>query len=254
MGLTDRMCIRAGHNKRAVGARHKHVGYIVKEEEETVKVKEELIKYLKNSGCCRFLLDATPVNLDKNADLKYGVATANANDAVLVSIHFNNCYKTTQDVGMGSEVLMYDVTNANRGIGLQILKNLESLGFKNRGLKERKDLYETRATVKQCFIIEVCFLESIVDMGIYRNKDLGAKMVARAIALGLQGKSMKENIVNFVVGDVVRVKKEAKRWVTGQDIPSWVCNSAYIVNKTDGAKVLLSRVNSWVHVQDIYKV
>lgn len=56
---------------------------------------------------------------------------------------------------------------------------MESLGFTNRGIKERKGLAETSGTVCPAMIIEVCFVQKS-DAALYRK--VGIKKVARAIA------------------------------------------------------------------------
>jgi N-acetylmuramoyl-L-alanine amidase len=60
-------------------------------------------------------------------------------------------------------------------------------GWKNRGTKERKELYFLRCTLAPAILIEVCFIDRKSDM-----KILNAKMndIANAIVKAITGKSV----------------------------------------------------------------
>lgn len=53
------------------------------------------------------------------------------------------------------------------------------------------------------------------------------------------------------VGDTVKVNYSAKKWATGQSIPSWVKGHAYKVAQVSGKKVLLSDIRSWINRTDV---
>jgi len=78
-----KIAVRGGHNFLAVGARG-----IIDETTEDRKVKDSVIKYLKQEG--HEVLDVTPGNCDVNSDLAYGVNRSNEWGAeYFISIHFN---------------------------------------------------------------------------------------------------------------------------------------------------------------------
>lgn len=52
-------------------------------------------------------------------------------------------------------------------------------------------------------------------------------------------------------GDTVKVNFSAKKWATGQSIPSWVKGHAYKVAQVSGKKVLLSDIRSWINRTDV---
>lgn len=163
---------RRGHNFQSVGS----MGYI-DEVTEAEKVKNEVkrllnIYYKKN-------IDVSPSNMTSSNDLAYGVTKANTNKANLFfSIHFNASKKTDNPVGC--EVWTYNkvLPQAKR-----VCDNLERLGFKNRGVKHSKTLYELRKTNMKAMIIEVCFVDSKADVDNYIN--VGYKKVAKAIVEGI---------------------------------------------------------------------
>lgn len=52
-------------------------------------------------------------------------------------------------------------------------------------------------------------------------------------------------------GSKVKVKKVAKKYATGQNIPEWVKGSSYTVQQVDGNRVLLKEITSWVNKTDL---
>lgn len=100
------------------------------------------------------------------------------------SIHLNSSAKT--DSPIGSEVLIYMGTPLTTKIGNKICSNLESLGFKNRGLKDGIGFAEVSSIKCPSMIIEVFFVSSKADCDLY--KSLGVERVARAIANGIDSR------------------------------------------------------------------
>lgn len=168
-----KIAIRGGHNPGATGARA-----IIDELTEDRKVKDAVIKYLKELG--HSVLDVTPGNCNVNADLKFGVDKANSWGAdIFISIHFNKAY-SNYNGALGTEVCVYNTLAE----GKRIVDNLAALGFKNRGQKIRKELYELKNTKMKSIIVETCFVEATKDVEIYRKNgaDKVGKVIAEAIA------------------------------------------------------------------------
>lgn len=185
----SKIAVRGGHCPKVPGARG-----ILDELTEDRKVKDAVIKYLKQLG--NEVLDVTPPDSisTSSADLAYGVNKANDWGADLfVSIHFNKAYDSYNGA-LGSEVCVY----SNYDIAQRVVNSLESLGFKNRGQKIRTGLYELRNTNMKAMIVETCFVEATEDVALYRR--LGHDKVGQAIA---------EAIVNDKVSESdTPVKKE----------------------------------------------
>lgn len=166
--------IRRGHNSMAVGAR----GY-VKEEEIAEEIKNNILEIFKQYNFK--YIDCSPGGMTKSNDLKFGVDKANANKCnMFVSIHLN-AHKTT-DNPMGCEVITY---NTKFKEAKDICSNLEKLGFKNRGVKHNKNLYELKNTNCRAMIVEVCFVDSKADTTLL--KEVGVYKIAKAIAFGIMG-------------------------------------------------------------------
>ncbi len=173
---------RAGHNLNCVGS-----SSILDEATETRKIFEKCFNYLKP---VTDIVDCTPYHNPSNQqdDLKYGVNKANSSNVDLFfSIHLNKAYNTIQERGIGSEVWVYD-ENSTEAIkrGKAILSNLEKLGFKNRGIKYSKNLFELDNTNGEAMIIECFFLESMFDTNLYN--EVGFDKLGQAIANGLDSR------------------------------------------------------------------
>ena len=176
-----KIAVRGGHNPGATGARA-----LIDELTEDRKVKDSLIKYFKSLG--HSVLDVTPTtNMSSSNDLAYGVNKANNWGADLfVSIHFNKAYDVYNGF-LGSEVCVYSPFD----IAQRVVNGLAGLGFKNRGQKVRPQLYEIRHTNMKAMIIEVCFVESVSDVALY--KKLGHDTIGKTIAECIANKKVVEN-------------------------------------------------------------
>lgn len=183
-----KIAVRGGHNYQAIGA----VG-LINEVEEDRKVKDSVIKYLKQLG--HEVLDVTPGNMDTNSDLVYGVNKANSWGADLfISIHFNKAFNNYTG-SLGTETWVYSKTdNFNDEVYAQRIVNaIAGLGFKNRGVKENTQLYELKNTKMPAIIIEVCFVEATEDIALY--KKLGPDAIGKAIAEAIANKKIEKKEV-----------------------------------------------------------
>lgn len=201
-----KIAVRGGHTELCTGA-----SALINELPEDRKVTTAVIKYLRELG--NEVLDVTPpVNYTSSSseDLAYGVNKANNWGADLfVSIHFNKAYDSYNGA-LGSEVCVYSTNE----IAQRVVDSLGTLGFKNRGQKIRKELYELRNTSMKAMIVETCFVEATEDVELY--KKLGADAIGKAIA---------EAIVNgkAVENTTTPQKQEAsKPQSTVSNTDSWV--------------------------------
>lgn len=173
-----KIAVRGGHTELCTGARA-----LLDELTEDRKVKDSVIKYLRTLG--HEVLDVTPpVNYTSSSgvDLSYGVNKANEWGADLfASFHFNKAYDNYNGA-LGSEVCVYSAHE----IAQRVVDALASLGFKNRGQKIRKELYELRNTSMKSMIVETCFVEATEDVELY--KKLGQDAIGKAIAEAISNK------------------------------------------------------------------
>lgn len=171
-----KIAVRGGHNFQATGA-----SALIDETTEDRKVKDSIIKYLRLLG--NEVLDVTPGPCNVNTDLAYGVNKANEWGADLfVSDHFNKAFNSYNGA-LGTEVWIYSKTDnikLDEEVGARVVNALSELGFKNRGVKESKELYELRATKMASIIVETCFVEATEDVALY--KKLGPDKIGQVIA------------------------------------------------------------------------
>lgn len=189
--------VHAGHNpdgKVACGA----VG-LIKESTEARKVKDEVIRLLKQEGHTVF--DTTVDNgTNANDVLVKIVKKCNTNKVDLdISIHFNSGAKDLTGNGTTTGVEVFGYDTKQKSIGERICSNISKLGYKNRGFKVNSNLYVLRNTYSQALLIECCFVDDKDDVNKYNYKTM-----AKAIVEGILNKTITE-----VKTDEVDTKKYA---------------------------------------------
>lgn len=166
-----KIAIRGGHCPKVPGA-----SGILNEVTEDRKVKDAVIKYLRQLG--HEVYDVTPPDsmATSSGDLAHGVNEANRLKVdIFASIHFNAFNGSAN----GTEVCVY----SPHDYAQRVVENLTKLGFKYRGQKTRTNLYELKNTSMKAMIVEVCFVDSSIDAEIYKR--VGHDAVGKAIAEGI---------------------------------------------------------------------
>ena len=168
--------IHAGHTSQK-GAACGACG-IVKESIEDRKIANEVIRILKERG--HTVYKCTCEGDSARDNLKKIVTKCNKHEVDLdVSIHLN-CYNRHAH---GSEVLIYKKDSKAKKTAKNICSKLHSLGFTDRGVKIRPDLYVLHWTNAPALLIETFFCDNPEDVTLY--KELGYKKIALAIANGI---------------------------------------------------------------------
>ena len=178
-----RITVRGGHIPKVSGARG-----LIDELTEDRKVKDSVIKYLRQLGC--EVYDVTPNDNTPtlNSELAYGVNRSNILGVDLfISIHFNKAYDSYNGA-LGTEVCVYSPFDTAQ----RVVNELSKLGFKNRGQKVRNNLYELNHTKMKAMIIEVCFVEASEDVDIY--KKLGYDLIGKTIAQAITNKKISATV------------------------------------------------------------
>lgn len=223
---------RPGHNELCRGAKA-----ILDEVIEDRKIFSSSKKYLEKKHT---FIDCTPTPVaSQSQDLAYGVNRANNNKAdFFYSVHLNKAYDS-YDGAIGAEIWLYPkasqetINKANR-----ILKNLENLGFKNRGIKYSQGshrLYEIYKTNMEAMIIECFFLEATKDVEIYNR--VGPDAIGFAIASGIDPSITK---------DISPAKADTKYGIVTADVLNVRAGRGTSYDKWDtlksGAKVELGEL------------
>lgn len=165
--------ISSGHSINCQGTAD-----IINEVTEARKVVDRVYEIVKASGkqCYKYhdTSSSSTQNLVNIVNWHNGF-----NDGVDVSIHFN-AYAHV-DKPMGTEVCYY----SNSSLATAVSKEIATAGgFIDRGAKQRTGLYFLKHTNKPAILIEVCFVDSVADVNLYRAN---FERICQAIAKTLIG-------------------------------------------------------------------
>lgn len=160
---------------------------ILNEVTEARKVTKRVYEILRASKIpCTYFEDNVSSNQGQN--INYLVDQHNKDrDGLIVSIHFNAGGNSQKAIG--TEVLYYD----QKSLAARISKAISDAtggGLLNRGAKPRKDLGVLARTYEPAILIEVCFVNSVIDAAIYRRDfEKICQAIAKELAAYL-GKSL----------------------------------------------------------------
>lgn len=153
--------ISPGHWSVGTGAKD-----LIDEVTEARRVAHRVTAILRAAGITvNYVEDNQSKNKQQN--LSYLVTQHNKSSRLLdVSIHFN-ASTGRQTRGIGTETLYYDA----KELAAKISKAIASAtGLIDRGAKQRKELAFLANTHKPAVLLEICFVNSTVDVAIY-NRD-----------------------------------------------------------------------------------
>lgn len=230
-----RILIICGHGAGDNGACAKIKGKTYKEATETRTMGKKLQKQLQKYK--NVTVDMYPTSRNAYEDIKNGKRQVNfALYDYIIELHFNACVNDLKGNGKttGTEIF---VTKPDKTILTEerIVKNVASVGFKNRGVKRENYTVIWNANQKcsvESALLEICFIDDADDMAIYtKNKDKIAKKIAEAIAKSYKLKLKSENSLS--VNDRVMVKSGAKDLNSGQKYKSFVYKETYYVIRVD---------------------
>lgn len=149
---------------------------IIKEEEIINIVGNKVISKLRALG--HTIIECRPSTASSTSNsLNKRCSTANNNNVELfVSIHAN------AGGGVGTEIYTYNAKQHSYAVN--VLNNICSLGFRNRGIKSGNNLAVINGTKAEAMLIEICFVDTQSDVDLYRNN---IENIADAIVKGLVG-------------------------------------------------------------------
>ena len=166
--------VHGGHNRIVPGAS----GYLDEVTEDRAVTAQVINKLVALGHTVHDCTDDSGRTQGQN--LANIVHACNAHAADLdVSIHLNS------GGGTGTEVLVYSDTGAAAGYAAKICASISELGYRNRGVKERKSLYVLRHTTDPALLVECCFVDSTEDKALY-----DADKMSSAIVAGITGQSV----------------------------------------------------------------
>lgn len=231
--------VHAGHNYHVPGA-----SGCFSETSEDRKVKNKVISLLRTAG--HTVYDCTDEDgRTQNANLANIVHKCNAHSVDLdVSIHFNAYNGTAHGVEVCVPTGSSQKTRANR-----ICSKIAALGFSDRGIKYRDNLYVLNRTKAPALLIECCFCDSKVDAKLY-----DADKMAKAIVEGITGQKVPSD-ESFIVKllDDVPVRKTASK--NSEQIDSEKKgNSFTVIEVSSGGCWYKRKLGGWVAAKKCKRV
>lgn len=166
--------VHGGHNRIVPGA-----SGLLDEVTEDRAITEKVIAKLKALG--HTVYDCTDDSgYTQGQNLANITSKCNAHNADLnVSIHLNS------GGGKGVEVLVYSDSSKAKPTAEKICNEIAALGYKNRGVKVRSNLYVLKHTKAPALLVECCFVDSAEDKSMY-----DAEKMASAIVKGVTGQTV----------------------------------------------------------------
>ena len=214
--------ISPGHYGPKTGASN-----IIDEGTEAVKVAKRITAILRAAGITTNYIEDN-VSKSQSANLVWLITQHNKTSRKLdVSVHFNSS-GGQQTQAIGTEVLYY----SDGTLATKISKAIsEAGGLPNRGAKKRTELGFLKGTTKPCVLLEICFVNSIVDVALYRkNFEAICQAIAKELATAV-GKSIKSSdTVNIGQGELrfssVTLKNEVNTLLTDKAAQKELINKA----------------------------
>lgn len=175
--IVIKISINAGHTSSGAGYGAEYKGF--RESEINRAVVSALIPKLKALG--HTVHNST---VDKasssNAYLQETVKRSNSSGAELfLSIH---CNASAAHTGYGVECWTYK--GNKHTIAQRICSNMADLGYRNRGIKDGRNLYVVKWTNAKAILVELFFLDNYKDRKIYLEQGVGKIAQAIANAIG----------------------------------------------------------------------
>ena len=173
------ICVSAGHNTKgriACGASD-----YLDESTEARWMTKEVIKLLKKAGIKTKNCTCNNGKNQKDVLEKICKASNSTPADLTVSIHLNSSEHEKDANGrtMGVECLVFSDEGIKHNVSNAVCNSISKLGFTNREIKVRDDLYFLRHTSAPAILIEVCFVSDEDDARLYKKKK---KEIAKAIA------------------------------------------------------------------------
>ncbi len=159
--MTRKYVGSSGHSLKVRGAKH-----FIDEVDEARKVTNEVHRILTTqyNGIGSVFHDNTSTTQNQNLQTIVNFHNKQIRELDW-SIHFNAASITYAPRGV--EVLYYDAKDLAAKLSAAIAK---ASGLKDRGAKQRKELYFLNSTIKPAILLEICFVDSKADVELYHEK------------------------------------------------------------------------------------
>ena len=192
-----KICIDAGHGGTDPGA----CNGALCEKDVVLEIALHLEKMLRTAGHETFM---TRINDVFNTPAEKAFRANNTKADYFISIH---CNASIQPSANGTETLVYELNGEGGRLAKQVQKSLlETLGTRDRGIKERKELIVINSTRMPAILVEVAFISNPEEKAMLLDAKK-RKVIAQAIFTGVQRHLGLDNADDAVMEEF---KKEVK--------------------------------------------
>lgn len=171
--MTYKIVIDAGHGGRDPGAVYNGR----QEKDDVLELALAVGRILENSGLDVEYTRTTDVYESPSEKAR---EANNAGADFFVSIHRNSFPRPNEVSGV--ETLVYDASGIKNQMAENVNRQLENIGFRNLGVKERPNLTVLRRTQMPAILVEAGFINSDIDNQLF---DDNFQAIAQGIADGI---------------------------------------------------------------------
>jgi len=164
---------------------------LISEVTEARRVVDRSAEYMRAAGAEVITFHDNKSNdKDENLDRIVDFHNAQGPHDLDVSVHFNNAYSTPYPDPIGTECFHHAGNSAMHDLAEAVSAEISlASSLKDRGAKDNS-LYFTSNTNEPAILIEVCFVESVPDVDLYRRY---FENICEAIAAAITGQDIGED-------------------------------------------------------------
>lgn len=177
--------------------------------------------------------------------LSYRANTANnAGGDLYLAIHLN----AFNGAAYGTEVYTYGGKKFDKAE--EVLKNIEDLGYYNRGIKDGSSLYVIKNTSMSAMLIECCFIDNESDMNIYNPEALSDAIVKGITGTTVESDTPSEEVKNkpyeygIVTASALNVRDSINGNILGVLFKGDTVHIDYV--KNDWASIFWGEHGGWI--------
>jgi N-acetylmuramoyl-L-alanine amidase len=183
-------------------------------------IGQKMFDILKRDGLleCKLMADSQET-LDKQRLIdsvkeinKAAKETSDIKNTYCVMVHTNATGNDT--IGKGAECIYYPGNDKTKTMGIRVVKELSSIGLKERAVYSNKSLHALNSTVCNALIVEAGFHDNESEaLWIHLNLENIAKAIVRGIYTALDIKFPETTVIEKWKEELKTIRTGLQKWV-----------------------------------------